>query len=132
VGDPVGGVGICRATVGWVVFESAITRRVVGWGDHDAVGVGAGGSCGAKDDAIVVSQDRVGHCGRRGVAAVGVDKHFDVVGNEDLKRADHRWFGQRVCIAADKQRADPVFWLLIAVINDGLGGCQDVVLVESA
>lgn len=74
----------------------------------------------------------MGHCGRRGVAAVGVDKHFDVVGNEDLKRADHRWFGQRVRITADKQRSDPVFWLLIAVINDGLGGCQDVVLVESA
>src|SRR5215510_9209773 len=54
--DPVGDVRIGWTTVGWVVFESTIRRRIVRGRDDNAVGLSARAS-------LVVLQDGVGKTG---------------------------------------------------------------------
>ena len=120
-GDPAGGVGVGRAAVRRVVLEAAVPGRVVRRGDDDAVGEAASSS-------PVGRQDRVADRRGGGVAAGGVDQHRDVVGRQHLQRADPGRLGQGVGVAAEEQR--PVVALRLPVLADGLGGGQDVRLVE--
>ena len=113
--NPIGGIGIRRAACRRVVLESTIARRVVGGGNHDAVGARVG-------------QDGVGDGRGRGIAAAVIHPNLQFIGKEDLEGGDHGGFGQGVSITADEDGARGA--LLGAVVHDGLGDGQDVGLVE--
>ena len=66
--------------------------------------------------------------GRGRVPVAGVDQHGHVVGGEHLERGGPGRLGEGVGVPADEQRA--VVPLLGPVLADGLGGGQDVRLVE--
>src|SRR5699024_3630141 len=57
VGDPVGRIRVGRPTVGGVVLETTIARRVVGRGDHDAIGQRVGRAGRAPAHILVMAQD---------------------------------------------------------------------------
>ena len=59
---------------------------------------------------------------------MGVDHHRDIMGGEDLKRADKRRLRQSVRVDADEQRA--VDTLPAAMITDCLADRQDMPFVE--
>ena len=118
-----GGVGVGRPAVRGVVLEAAVAGWVVRRGDHDAVR-----EAGAGRAAAVRAQDRVRDRGRRGEAVGRVDEHRDVVADQDLDRAHPGRFGEAVRVPAEEQRS--VVTLRGAVLADGLGGGQDVRLVE--
>ena len=120
--DPVGDVGCGRAAMRRIVFEAAILRRVVRGRDQHPVGE-------ALEAAAIIGQDRVAHDGRRRVAVLRVDHHRHTVGREHLDRAGEGGLGQRVGIAAEKQRA--VDARLLPVQADRLADRQDVHLVEA-
>ena len=123
LGDDPGGIGVGRAAVGRVVLEAAVARRVVRRRDDDAVGqVGVA--------AAVERQDRVADRRRRGVPVGRIDHRHNVIGGQHLQRRHPGGLGQPVRVAADEQRAGGA--LRGAVLDDRLGGRQDVVLVERA
>ena len=70
--DPTGNTCIRRATIGWVVFEAAITRRIMRRRDDDPVGE----SC---LPATVVSQNRVRDDRGRRVFIPFRDHHIDAI-----------------------------------------------------
>ena len=121
--DPLGGGGVGRAAVGWVVFEAAVFGWVVGRGDDDAVG-------SVELEVGVAGEDGVGEGGRGGVAEVVVDDDFDVVGGEDLERGGEGGLGEGVGVFGEEEGAEGV--LGGAVFDDGLGDGGDVVVVEAA
>ena len=99
-------------------------------GDDDAVGEADARweVVDAADLALVRAQDRVRDRRSGGVAVVVVDEHGDVVGGEHLQRRRPSRLGQGMRVASDEQR--PVEAAPAPVVDDGLGGGQDVVLVE--
>ena len=121
VGDPAGGVGVGGTTARRVVLETTIARWVVGRRDDDTVG--AIGVTGA-----VVLQNREAHCRGGHEAILGVDEHGDPVARKDFERGGLGGRGEGVGVLADKQW--PGDALVRAVIHDGLGSGQDVILVE--
>ena len=114
-----------------VVLEAAVTRRIVGRGDDDAVGQPRSGVAHAgAAPRPVGDEDRQGDGRRRRPRAPGVDPDVDAVGDEDLDRGLLGGFGQGVRIAADEERA--VVSLGAAVVDDRLGRRRDMGFVESA
>ena len=69
-----------------------------------------------------------GRC--RGVAVRRIHQHRNIIGGQHLQRRNPGRLGQAVGVAAEEQRA--VGALGGAVLGDGLGGGQDVGLVEGA
>ena len=121
--DPAGHVGVGGPAVRRVVLEAAVAGRVVRRGDDDPVG-------GPATAAAVVGEDRVRDHRRRRRAVVGVDDDVDAVRAEDLDDRARGRLGERVRVAAEKQRAvDP---LGLAVAADRLGDREHVRLVEGA
>src|SRR5699024_3914411 len=102
--NPVGGISICRAAGGWVVLKTAISRRVVRWGDDDAI-------------SARVIQDRMRDCRGGRIASVAVHTHFQLIGHKHLERADHCRYRESMGIAANTYR--PSYALLRAVVHDG-------------
>ena len=119
--DPAGDVGVGRAAVGRVVLEAAVLGRVVGRGDHDAVGQ-------VVAPVPVPGEDGQRQRRGRGRPVAGVDPHLDPVGGQHLQGGALGRLGQGVGVAAQEQR--PVDPLGLPVAADGLGGGQDVGLVE--
>ena len=119
--DPRGDGGFRRPAVGWIVFEPAVVRRIVGWRDDDAIGEGLVAPA-------VVCEDRVGDRGSRRVFIPVCEHDVDAVGGEHLERSDERRHGEGMRVHAQKQRAvDP---LLPPVKADGLRDGENVAFVE--
>ena len=121
--DPVGDVLAGRATMGRVVLEAAIARRVVRRRHHDAVRQ-------ARVTPEVVAQDRVRNRGRRRGLVVCGQHHADAIGRQHFERARARRLRQRMRVDPHEQR--PVDALEFAVLADGLRDRQHVLLVERA
>ncbi len=132
--DGFGDVGVGGAAVGRVVLEAAILWRVVRGGDDDAVGEAGTVEVFAR----VVGEDGVREGGCGGVAVGGgrsllgaaacVDAGFHVVGGQDFKRGAEGGFREAVGVHGEEERAGVA--LAGAVLDDGLGDGEDVVLVE--
>ena len=123
LGDPTRGIRAGRATMWGVVLEASIARRIVRWGDDDAVGLGPVVRAVVHDDG---SGDGWG--GGPLVLAFGDD--LDVIGAQHLDRRAPGGIGQGVGVLADVQRTGD--GLAGAVLDDGLGGRSDVEVVEGA
>lgn len=78
--DPVGNVLAGRPAMRRVVLEATISRRVVGWRDHDAI-------CEPGTAPDVMTQDRVRDHWRRRVFVIVRQHDVDAVGRQHLKRA---------------------------------------------
>ena len=104
--NPIRGLRVGRSTGRRVVLKAAIAGRIMGRGNHDAIGARVG------QDGV---RDRWG----RRVAAVLVDANLHPIGQQHLKGGDHGGLGQRMRIAADENR--PSNALFRAVIHNGLG-----------
>ena len=104
--NPIGGLSIGRSTGRRVVFEAAIAGRIMGRGNHNAIGARVG-------------QDGMADRRGRRVAAALIDANLHPIGQQHLKGGDHGRFGQRVGISADENR--PSNALFRAVIHNGLG-----------
>ena len=120
--DRAGGLAAGRSSVRRVVLDAPVFGRVVGGGDHQAVGEAAA-------PAAVVGQDRVGDGGGGRVAVVGVDPDRDVVGDQHLEGGLERRLGQRMGVPAQEERA--VDALGRANLADGPDHGGDVGLVEA-
>ncbi|MNS84222.1 hypothetical protein D3C72_1180380 [compost metagenome] len=72
-----GQIGIRRAAVGRVIFDAAIFRRIVGRGDHDAVG-----QC---PTVTVVAQDGMGDRRRWREAIIFLHDHINAVGAQHFQ-----------------------------------------------
>ena len=120
--DPLGDVGIGRATVGWVVFVATALWRVMRRRDDDTVRQ-------ARGPAAVVAENGVGNCrGRRVLIAFG-DHHGDAVGGEDFQRAGAGRGRQCMGVDADEQRAGDA--LGFAIQADRLADGQNMPFVET-
>src|SRR6185437_9306363 len=119
--NPFGSGGVGRASIGRVVFEAAVFRRVMRWGNNDAVGA-------VEFGVLVMGEDSVGEDGGGSVAETLVDHDFDVVGGEDFEGGGEGGLGKGVGIFGKKEWAESV--LRGAVIDDGLGDGGDVVVVK--
>ncbi|MNU89917.1 hypothetical protein D3C71_797690 [compost metagenome] len=120
--DPLGDVGIGRATIGRVVFVATALRRVVRRRDHDAVRQ-------ARRAAAVVAENRVGNRrGRRVLVAFG-NHHRHAVGRQHFQGTGASRSGQRMGIDADEQRA--IDALGLAIQADRLADRQNVPFVET-
>ena len=121
--DPAGDIGIGGASVGGVVFESAVLRRVVGRRDDQAIGQ-------ARGSAVVVSEDGVGNHRSGGGTVVRSDARFHAVRGEDFERGLFGDGGGSVGVAAHEQRS--AISLSLAEFDDGLGDRGNVGVVERA
>ena len=119
--NPVGDGGVGRAAIGRIVFEAAVSRRIVRRRDHDAVGKPALASS-------IVSQDRVrdSRCWR--VAAVAVDHRLDAVGGQNFERTGKRRHRERVRVHPEVQRTVDI--LTFPIKANRLADREDVRLVE--
>lgn len=119
---PLGDLTLGGATVGGVVLEAAIFRRIVGRGDHHTVRQGhwlAGPFL-----ARVVAQDGVRDDRRRREAHTSLNASLDAVGRQHFHRTGKGGFRQGMSIHADKQRARDAG--LLAILHQRLGYRQDV------
>ena len=119
--NPLGGGGVGRATVGWVVLEAAVLGWVVRGGDDDAVGE-------VDLAAAVVGEDGVRERGGWCVGEVGVDHGFDVVGDENFEGGGEGGFGE--CVRVLREEEGSGDGLVAAVVADSLSDGGDVVFVE--
>ena len=117
VSNPIRGLRIGRAAGRRVVLKASIAGRIMGRGNHDAIGARIG-------------QDGVGNRRGRRVAAAVINADLQTVGQQHFQGGDHGGFGQRVGIAADKNR--PSNPLLCAIIHNRLGNGEDMCLIKSA
>ena len=101
--DPAGDVGVGRAAVGRVVLEAAVLGRVVGGGDHDAVGQ-------VVAPVPVPGQDGQRQRRGRGRPVARVDPHLDPVGGQHLQGGALGRLGQGVGVAAQEQRPVDPLW----------------------
>jgi hypothetical protein len=125
LGDPPGRVGVGRAAVRRVVLEASVAGRVVTRGDDDAIGaVGV-----IEHAAAVVGEDGVTERGGGHPRVARVDAHVDAVADQHFDRGALGRQRQRMCVAAEEQRAPDA--LLAAIVDDGLRGGHDVLLVEA-
>ena len=72
-----GDVGVSRATIRWVVFDAAIFRRVVGWRDHNTIGLRAA--------FLVVHQNCVRDRRGRRIAVVFLNHDVHAVGRQHFQ-----------------------------------------------
>ncbi len=114
---PLGDLPFGGAAVGRVVFEATVFRRVVGRGDHHAVG--ARGRL-----AGIVTQNGVRDDRGRSETEAGLNAGLDAVGRQHFHRAGKGGFRQGVGIHADKQRTRDTG--LLAILHQRLGHRQDV------
>ena len=119
---PGGDIAVSRAAVGGVVLETAAVRRVVRGGDDDAIGQ-------ARAAALVVHQDGLADCRRRGELTASRDHGLHAIGCQHFNRTFQRRLRQRMGIGADKQRAADA--LGRPVITDRLADRQHMGLVEA-
>ena len=118
---PGGNVGFRRAAVGRIVFEAAVTGRIVRRGDDDAVRQ-------AVFPPGIPAQDGMGN-GRSGrIGAVLGDADMDAVGHQHLKGRAKGRLRKRMGIPAEKQGAINAFGR--AIIADRLRDGVDVLLIE--
>ena len=120
--DPLGDIGVRRATVRRVVLETAAFRRVVRRRNHHAIGQ-------PGSTATVVANNGVGNGRGRGVFIVRGNHGVDTIGGEDFQRTSTRRGGQGVGVDADEQRTIDPFEL--AVQANGLTDCQNMPLIEA-
>ena len=128
--NPVRRIRVRRTTGRRVVLKTTIPWRIVGRGNHDAVGTRGATPRRTALHVAVVRQNRVADSRSRRVAILRVNHHGDAVGREHLEGGNHCRLGQAVGIAANVQWAFNA--LALAVIHDGLSGGVNVVFVESA
>src|SRR6202040_2297294 len=115
--NPVGDVGVGRASVRWIVFETAVGWRVVRRGDNDAVRK-------SFRATPVVSKDGVRNDRSRREAVVALNKCFYPVSGQNLQCDSLRGSGKRVRVFAHKQRAS--YSLAAPVFADGLSNGKDM------
>ncbi len=113
-----------------VVLETTVARRVVAGRDDDAVGQSDAWAhvVDGRELAAVGGEDRVRDRRGRRVTVLGVDEDGHAARDEHLDRAGPGRLGQPVRVASEEER--PVEALALAVVADGLGRGDDVVLVE--
>ena len=104
-------------TVGRIVLEPSIGRRIVRGGDDDAVGPSAAATA-------IVRKDRMRHDRCRRVAPLGVDHDLHAPGRQHLERAAEGRFREGMGINPEEER--PVDTLLAAIEADGFGDRNDV------
>ncbi len=114
---PLGDLPFRGTTVGRVVLEATVFRRVVRRGDHHAVGT-------RSRLAGIVAQNGVGDDRGRGKAETSLDAGLDTVGRQHFHRTGKGGFGESMGVHADKQRARDTG--LLAVLHQRLGHRQDV------
>ncbi len=119
---PLGDLPFGGTTVGRVVLEATVFRRVVGRGDHHTVS--AGSRLAGPFFARVVAQDGMRDDRGRGEAEASLNASFNTVGRQHFDGAGKGGFGQGVGIHTDKQRARDAG--LLAILHQGLGHRQDV------
>ncbi len=119
---PLGDLPFGRATMGRVVLEATIFRRVVGRRDHHAVGTG--NRLAGPFFARVVAQDGVRDDRGRGKTEASLNAGLDAVGRQHFDGAGKGGFGQGVGIHTDKQRASDAG--LLAILHQGLGHRQNM------
>ncbi len=119
---PLGDLPFGGATVGRVVLEATIFRRVVGRSDHHAVGARC--RLAGPFFARVVAQDGVGDDRGRGEAEASLNAGFNAVGRQHFDGAGKGGFGQGVGIHTDKQRASDAG--LLAILHQRLGHRQNM------
>ena len=119
--DPARDIGARGTTVGGVVLEAAVSRRVVRRRHDDAVGQPRGA-------AAVVGEDGVRHGRRRREFVVHRQHHFHAVGGQHFECAGRRRARERVGIDAEKER--PVDALLQPIAADRLRDREHVPFIE--
>ena len=93
--DPISDTGFRRTTVGRVVLEAAVIRRIMRWRDDDSVGE-------SSFSPAVVGENRMRYRGCRRVFIVFSDHHFDAVGCQHLERTRKRGGRKRVSVHPKK------------------------------
>ena len=121
--DPLRHVGVGRAAIGRVIFETAVLRRVVRRCDDDTVGE-------VLLAATVVNENSPRDDRRRRHSVVALDDGLHVVGRQHLERGALGGPGDRVGVLTHVERA--VGALAPPVVADGLGDGQDMGLGERA
>src|SRR5262247_4577447 len=119
--DPLGHVGIGWPTVGWVILEATVLRRIVRGCDDDTVGE-------MLFSATVIDENSVRDNRRRGYSIVLLNDGFDIVAGQHLERGALRRPGHRVGVFANIQWS--VGPLAAPVIANRLGDSQNVSLGE--
>ena len=115
--DPLGHVGIGRTSMGRVVLETAVLRRVVRGGDDDAVGE-------MPIPPAVVDEDRARDGRRRRHPVILLDDGLHMIGGEDFERGALGGLGNRVRILSHEQRAIDASHM--TEVADGLGDGEDM------
>jgi hypothetical protein len=121
--NPLRHIGVGRATIGRVVLEATILRRVVRWRDDDAV----------RElflAAAIMNEDspRDDRRGRHAVTAL--DDCLHIVGGQHFERGALGRAGKRVSVLAHVEWA--VGALASPIVADGLSNGQDVRFGEGA
>ena len=120
---PLGHVEVGRSTVGRVVLEAAVLRRVVRGRDHDPVRE-------VRPPAPVVRENGPRDDRRGRDAAVALDDGLDPVRRQHFQGGALRRLGQGMRVLSHVERTvDPV---AAAIVADGLGDGGDVGLGERA
>ncbi len=119
---PLGDLPFSGATMGRVVLEATIFRRVVGRSDHHAVG--ARGRLAGPFFARVMAQNGVRDDRGRGKTEASLNAGFNAVGRQHLDGTGKGGFGQGVSIHTDKQRASDAG--LLAILHQRLGHRQNM------
>src|SRR5215813_254701 len=119
--DPLGHVGIRWTTVGWVILETTVLRRIMRGCDDDTVGK-------MLFSATVIDENSVRDNRRRGYSIVLLNDGFDIVGGQHLERGTLGGPGHRVGVLSHVERA--VGALAAPVVADSLRDGQDMRLSE--
>ena len=109
-----------------VVFEATIGRRVVAWGDDQAVG----NRWVTGPLASVVIDDGHRDRRRRHIATLGIDHGNHVVASQHLKRGQLGRARKSVGVLTNINRATDA--LALPIFDNRLGDRRDVIFVEAA
>src|SRR5215472_8484660 len=121
--DPLRYVSVGRATVGRIVLEAAVLRRVMRGRNNDAVGK-------VILAITVVREDRSRDDGRRRDAVVALDDRLHVVGRQHFERCALRRSGYRVRVLTHIERA--IRTLTTPVLTDRLCDSDNMSFGERA
>ena len=119
-------VGIGRATMGRVIFETAIIGRIMRRADNNAV---SATPIAPGFTTLIIGEDGVRDDRGRRIAALVIDHGLNAIGGEHFEGGAKSRFGQSMRIHAKKQRAGDAD--AGAMIANGLGDGEDMGLVKA-
>ena len=120
--NPAGNAGPRGSTVRWVIFEAAVSRRVVRGSNNDPISQ-------SSLSPAVVGKDGMRNSRRGSVFLICCQHDFNAISSEHFERGRLSGNGKSVCVHPQEQRAVNSF--LFAIEAYRLTDRQDMMLVEA-